>query len=527
MAATGSWPGRDEGRLWPGRIGPKYQAINWNQPATAVAAQINSPTGFVAVTFVKGTKIALADAEVVESISTVPPGTLLARVDGPVEFATQEGAVRVNRYAIEGRTNFWHFHDRMGAFLAHFAQLHPPDHPVMFNAERYDILQNIRDRFTVTFGIKREREPPNAELLFSRAAPLYNANREWLLQLYRRLQLKPGARVLDMGCGGIWTSLAARDAGLEPWGCDLADDGYFASISDWFRYFRADMADLQPLPAKFDLIFMRGVQLLAYARDLDFKGRELSKLRDRILDGLCDTGAIFIEHYSNGSGRWKTPNDFAHTTMADLHEWLGRHFPHVEYSRSCYVSMLASRKPLTDPWRANHPPDVSDDKALAMVWQRLRGQLDPLSYLLLLLKISQAPWRVAQGFPFRHKLRAFILGSSDEAADLERLIRDIQRTIRLVGRGAVVPDDVRGNPFIYVMPDATLPEPLRYRHHKISYAELIGRTNTRDIFSTAQDHDIKRVKQMLDTSAKQPARKDRVANVVLLSEAERKLETPT
>jgi cyclopropane fatty-acyl-phospholipid synthase-like methyltransferase len=38
---------------------------------------------------------------------------------------------------------------------------------------------------------------------------------------FKKANLQPGDKFLDIGCGSNWAALAARDYGLEVWGCDI------------------------------------------------------------------------------------------------------------------------------------------------------------------------------------------------------------------------------------------------------------------------------------------------------------------
>jgi SAM-dependent methyltransferase len=496
-----------ESENWPGRIGEKYQVIDWNCPAADVAAAINKPTGMAAVSFTRGVKIALAQASSVDGQQAgAAPGTLLTRVDGPIDIAAADGIVRVARYAVEGRIDFWYFEQRMAEFLDHFPEVFPQAAPVTFAVTRFELFQNVLDRFTVAFGIERPRgqaarpEPPHADSVLRGGSHLYAHNREWLLQLYQRLGLKPGARVLDIGCGGVWTSIAAREAGLEAWGCDLYVDSFYDSVSDWFHYFQCNIADMGPLPVKFDLIFFRGLTPLAYARNLLCP--ELVKFRDRIIEGLNEGGTVFTEHYSNNSGKPRSPNDFGCSTVAQLHEWMGRFFPHTEYTRGQYITMLASHQPIREVWPTGPIAalDLLSEKDFAELWRTLRlRSIDDATYFLLLLKVSQAFFR-------RRPLRAggpvFVLGTGPFAADLRLLFQQIQRSFVLRGVGAELPATLPPDTFVFVLPDAKAPDPMPFDHYKITYAELIGRTAARDFWSTTQDHDIGRVRHLLDVRAR-------------------------
>ena len=59
--------------------------------------------------------------------------------------------------------------------------------------------------------------PPSERQLVKQALHLYYKNREWLYLIFKKVGLKHDDKVLDIGCGGIWTALAARGYGLEPW----------------------------------------------------------------------------------------------------------------------------------------------------------------------------------------------------------------------------------------------------------------------------------------------------------------------
>lgn len=493
---------------WPGRLGEIYQVIDWDLPATEVVRTINAPEGRVAVTFAKGAKLALSEASVVESASTdAPPGTLLTRLDGPIDVAVRDGIVRVGRYSFEGRIDFWHYENQMGGFLAHFPATFPD--PLRFTVERYEIFSNVIDRFTVTFGITRpsgeaERaNPPSAASTLRGGSHLYLANREWLSQTYRRLGLRPGARVLDIGCGGVWSSLVARDLGLEPWGCDLYVDDYYASVSDWFHYFRCDISDMKPFPEKFDFIFFRGLTPMAYARDIFCP--ELVKFRDAIIDGLAEGGAIFTEIYSDNSGKPRSPNGWGNTTVDQLQEWIGRFFPNVEYGHGQYVSMLASHRPIMDPWRMapllGSTADTLSEDLFASTWPTFRARsMDDSTYYLLLLKLSQAFFRRQ---PVRATGPVFVLGEGTLANDLVFVLKQAQRTMALLGHGTALPADLPPDTFVFVLPDVVLSEPIQLDHYRITYAELIGRVVARDFWSTSQDHDLARVRNLISVREKQ------------------------
>jgi hypothetical protein len=477
-------------------------------PAVELARSINAPKVQVAVTFGRGDKVALAEASISEGASAdAPPGTLLTRRNGPVEITARDGIVGVGRYSVEGRIDHWHFENRMADFLDHFPDIFSDS--VQFTVERYEAFTNVVNRFTVLSGIDRPKGetfstgPPNAGSILRGAGHLYLANREWLLQLYCRLGLEPGARVLDIGCGGVWTSLAAREAKLTPWGCDVYVDGYYNSASDWFHYFHCDAAAMEELPGKFDFIFSRAIQPVAYARDLFCP--ELLKFRDRILGGLAERGAIFMEIYSNNSGASRSPNDWGNSTVEQLHEWIGRFFAQAEYNRGHYISMIASHRPISEPWRTARlfgaNSHALSERDFAVLWSTIRARsADDATYFLLLLKLSQAFFR-------RRPLRAggpvFVLGQGPLAEDLAFLLKDVQRTMTVIGKGARLPASLPPDTFVYVLPDAKPPQPMPVDHYHITYAEMVGRIVTRDLWCTSQDHDTARVRSLLEKRGKE------------------------
>lgn len=498
----------DKNNNWPGRISRDYDVIDWNADLVDVCDEINQPNAKVAMTFLHGVKIAISEASPVQLMPTsqqqVHAGTVIEPVDGPFIVRVANGWVLISKYAFEGTIDNWHFENAFGEFLVDSESVFR-DVPLTFTAVRFPAFSDVLNRFSVLLRLDNRSSShtvstPTAHNLVMQAMELFGANHNWMAHLFKRLDLASGKRFLDIGCGGVWTGLAARSAGLEAWACDLDSPSYYSSVGDWFHYFRADAADFPSLPVEVDFIFCRNLTPLAWTRSFNY--HELSSFRDKLLAGLSSGGAFYITLMSNNTGIRVSENDFGNTTIENLHEWIGQYFPYVEYAKSTYISLLASRRPLNPIWSSALEllPELKvcdNPQSAAMHWRRLTKKLNGSDkYYRVILKLSQYFWartNIHSGGDI------FIMGGEQEAEDLEKIIRRVHRTFNILGCATELPAGLPDNCYIYCMPDCAWPEGLEQgaRGVDITYQELLFRVITGDYYSVGEDHDLAAIRDFL------------------------------
>ncbi len=127
--------------------------------------------------------------------------------------------------------------------------------------------------------------------------------RPWVQKNYvSEFGLKPGMRLLDVGCGdGFWAMLLAEH-GLQVTGVDLADGALEAArlrLPD-ATFVLADVKDPLPFdPESFDVAFLRGFSMFGLPTiDGDAVDRQLTNVAQVMRPG----GVLLVSSYSTLSG---------------------------------------------------------------------------------------------------------------------------------------------------------------------------------------------------------------------------------
>jgi hypothetical protein len=199
-------------------------------------------------------------------------------------------------------------------------------------------------------------------------------NRRTAESLIRRLDLKPGSRVMDLACGTAWFAWLMAELGMDSHACDFFAPEYFPeSIRTRIRYSTADLFVPWTGETEFDLVFLRG--LTNEHRAKTFPPEHWDPFLHNLARMVGDLGAVY----------WvlmRSPR-----TLADFDRLASRHFPHREYRNSGYCSATLSLKPLPPPSPGVNLPVAVTEECCRHVFENLeqndRGRIARGVYLIL------------------------------------------------------------------------------------------------------------------------------------------------
>lgn len=399
-----------------------------------------------------------------EAPHTPSPGTVLTAADGPIHVATGDGCVRLEHYAVELHRNTWLWQDR---FLSVFQKLgrDPVQEPIRFVQVRFPDWDSIVYRFEALLRLKEMPADGRIRYTYLDSDDLYLTNRAFLFRLFERLDLKPGQRFLDVGCSGLpWTCRIAHEYGLEAYGCDVHAEENFPDYP-WMTYFRGDVSEFPDLPVPFDLVFARGLTPLAYARTFDYP--QLTRFKQKLLEGLTPTGSFYWVHMSNNTGRRRDEDDFGHLGIPEMIDWIGREFRHCRCARSNYISLLATNGTLRT-WKDLTPEQDDQPHRQARCWRKLKERrLSMTEYLHILLCIVNRMW---EPMAFRTDLPVRILGGGELADDLALVLKTVCGDVRFLGVFDA-PQPGEAPCFSFVLPAYDGPA-VPDKQYRLTYAEL-------------------------------------------------------
>lgn len=183
-------------------------------------------------------------------------------------------------------------------------------------------------------------EPPqNVAATYDRfyRQPNYFKYRDWLYRpfvraLVRAAGLRPGLRLLDVGCGqGFFTSLFA-EAGLDALGVDLSAQGIAQAKSAPSGGARFEVGDALHLPyqSDFDCVFTRSCSLYNHP---DFASRR--DVTDALLRYVRPGGLLIFDYYTNLCPR-KPRDAWRYHSLPDAR----RHFAPYTGARVCFSLRL-------------------------------------------------------------------------------------------------------------------------------------------------------------------------------------------
>lgn len=191
-------------------------------------------------------------------------------------------------------------------------------------------------------------------------------------QVIERMAIRPGEKVLDLGCGNGWATrlLAQRSAGVQAIGVDIAPQ--MIARADALHSFtiraRYDLGDFEALDfpaAHFDRLF--SMEALYYARDLE---KALSEAFRVLKPGAV--ADVVVDHYA------ESPNtaDWGARMGLDLHfkgesEWKAA-FLRAGFTDITTERVRDRRGPRTDPLGCTDDPHVNEVHQAGSLWIHAR-----------------------------------------------------------------------------------------------------------------------------------------------------------
>lgn len=179
----------------------------------------------------------------------------------------------------------------------------------------------------------------------------YFGYRAWVYRPYLRALalkagLRPGARVLDAGCGqGLFTALFS-DLGFDAIGVDLSDEGIRAARRAFpaSLYQAADVRELGSL-GMFDCVFTRSCSL--YNNDLF---ADLTSVTDLLMNYVRPGGVFIFDYYSRLGPRHRSATWCYHSLAAVTQHFSGHPSAEVYFSlrlEAILLGRLAFSRPVT------------------------------------------------------------------------------------------------------------------------------------------------------------------------------------
>lgn len=111
-------------------------------------------------------------------------------------------------------------------------------------------------------------------------SPLRRASEQRRLEsLVRLLRLRPGERLLDIGCGSGWLASRCQEAGARVWAADLALEGVAAARARYPQIDHFSVADIYHLPfagGAFDAVVLS--EVMEHLEDIDAGLAEAGRL---------------------------------------------------------------------------------------------------------------------------------------------------------------------------------------------------------------------------------------------------------
>lgn len=190
--------------------------------------------------------------------------------------------------------------------------------------------------------------------------------RRYLAALIDASQLKPGATVLDVGCGQGFFSNLFRKHGMVVKGIDISDVGILSAERAYgdfgISFFVADIQDdaLLGQMGQFDCVFARGLSLYNKA---DFQDND--DVTRRLLGFVKPGGVLIFLYYSNCSS--KRSRSWRYHSWTELQHHF-RHFPGSRFYFSFKVdAYILGRYAFSDP--------CTKINRLVSKWSRQGGDL--------------------------------------------------------------------------------------------------------------------------------------------------------
>jgi SAM-dependent methyltransferase len=127
---------------------------------------------------------------------------------------------------------------------------------------------------------------------------------EWVrLHYVDEFDLRPGARLLDVGCGnGFWTGIFA-ELGFDASGFDLSDGGIEVA-RDLYPDLRFEVANVEepsPFgPAAFDIVFCRGLTHFCME---DLTRDETQRAIGCMMDSVAPGGILLVSQWTDRTNR--------------------------------------------------------------------------------------------------------------------------------------------------------------------------------------------------------------------------------